>query len=129
LAREIGQLEKQDASLTRPGLCGGEDWRRGGATEKCPHAAIETRCGGLAGTQTTGYPLNRSGTMLADPTIGDRIARKADGGRRPEFIWEISVYLIGKSMGDAMAGLLKWTPTPRSLKGHMGLDQPYRTNP
>ncbi len=38
-----------------------------------------------------GDPLNRSRTMLADPTIGDRIFRKAGDGNRPEFIWGISV--------------------------------------
>jgi len=29
--------------------------------------------------------------MLADPTIGDRIFRKAGDDNRPEFIWKISV--------------------------------------
>jgi len=32
--------------------------------------------------------------MLADPTIGDRISRKVDGGRRPEFIREIPDQLL-----------------------------------
>ncbi|HUU93269.1 MAG TPA: hypothetical protein VM238_18900 [Phycisphaerae bacterium] len=36
-------------------------------------------------------PVNRSRAMLADPRSGDKIVRKADGGRRREAIQEIPV--------------------------------------
>jgi len=32
--------------------------------------------------------------MLADLAIGDRLAREADGGRRPKAILEIPVYMF-----------------------------------
>jgi hypothetical protein len=34
-------------------------------------------------------PLDRPRTTLADPMIGDKTIRKADGGRRPKAIREI----------------------------------------
>jgi len=36
--------------------------------------------------------------MLADLAIGDRIVRKADGGRRPQIIWEIPAYKGGGAL-------------------------------
>jgi len=41
--------------------------------------------------ETPGSFLNRSSTTLADPTIGDKTATKADGSRRSPSIREISV--------------------------------------
>jgi len=38
---------------------------------------------------TAGYPLRRAERMLADLAIGDRLVRKADGGRRPNVIRQI----------------------------------------
>ena len=54
---------------------------------ECPYAGRFGRHHGLA---TARHPRHQAKTMLADPTIGDRIARKADGGRRPQSIQGIS---------------------------------------
>jgi len=36
--------------------------------------------------------VKRPGTRVADPTIGDRIVRKAGGGGRSESLWAVPVY-------------------------------------
>ena len=49
------------------------------------------------GPEKAGYPRRRAGRVLADHAVGDRIVRKADGGRRPNVIREIPVVTDGKS--------------------------------
>jgi hypothetical protein len=43
------------------------------------------------GLEATERPRRRAENALADLAVGDRIVRKADGGRRPKSIWEIPV--------------------------------------
>ena len=49
------------------------------------------RFGRHHGSETARSPLHPAEEVLADVGIGDRIVRKADGGRRPKTIWEIPV--------------------------------------
>ena len=81
----------------------GQDSRdRGKQGWRSARTGYEGPCRGLFagyhGPKTPISPLNRSRTTLADLAIGDRILGKADGGRRPESIWEISAKIPQPSL-------------------------------
>ena len=63
--------------------------KQGRRSARIANACRQTRHSGRhPDPKTPGSSLNRSRRMVADPTIADRIVRKADGGRRPEAIRE-----------------------------------------
>ena len=71
---------------------GGKTWgRRNGFARIGNGRPYAGRFGQRHGLATAGYPLHRAERMLADLAIGDRLVRKADGGRRPKAIREIPV--------------------------------------
>ena len=69
--------------------------RRGGDRERLCGLRMRAAGQGILGDIMTrkrpAHPLNLPRRTLADPTIGDRIVRKANGGRRREAIQEIPV--------------------------------------
>jgi len=60
------------------------------------------RLGYHHGPRTARLPLRRAREVLADLAIGDRIGRKADGGRRPWIIREIRVKWFNPRSGGAL---------------------------
>ena len=82
-------------------MCSVRPWPPGGrrgpfariANEQ-PHAGRSGRRHGLA---NVGCPLPRAEKLLPDLAIGDRLARKVDGGRRPQSIRETPAGLCAKA--------------------------------
>ena len=67
--------------------------RRGWSARIANERPYAGRFGRHHGLATVGYPLRRAERMPGGLAIGDRFARKADGGRRLEAIREIQVKL------------------------------------